>query len=167
MSWIYFVARPRDFSLLHGFETGSRHLSTSYSIGTGRLCPRRKSSQGMKLTTHLSSSEWPSGQSSWLQIQRSWFYSRYYQIFWQVVILEWGPLSLVSTTEERLERKSSGFGLESGEFGHRESWRWPRGTLYPQNLALTSPTSGGRLVGIVRSRTQATEFSFCFCFLFF
>jgi hypothetical protein len=28
----------------------------------------------------------------------------------------------------------------------------------PQKLALTSPTSGGRLVGIVRSRTQAMEF---------
>ena len=32
--------------------------------------------------------------------------------------------------------------------------------LYPQKLALTSPTGGGRSVGIVRSRTQATEFSF-------
>jgi hypothetical protein len=30
--------------------------------------------------------------------------------------------------------------------------------LYPQKLTLTSPTSGGRSVGIVRSRTQATEF---------
>jgi hypothetical protein len=30
--------------------------------------------------------------------------------------------------------------------------------LYPQKLALTSPTSGSRLVGIVRSRTHATEF---------
>jgi hypothetical protein len=30
-------------------------------------------------------------------------------------------------------------------------------TLYPQKLALISPTSGGCLVGIVRSRTQATE----------
>jgi hypothetical protein len=39
---------------------------------------------------------------------------------------------------------------------------WPRGTLYPQKLALTSPTSGGRSVGIVRSRTQATEFIFFF-----
>jgi hypothetical protein len=29
-------------------------------------------------------------------------------------------------------------------------------------LALTSPTSGGRSVGIVFSRAQATEFSFCF-----
>jgi hypothetical protein len=28
---------------------------------------------------------------------------------------------------------------------------------YPQKLALTSPTSGGRSVGIVRSRTKATE----------
>ena len=32
--------------------------------------------------------------------------------------------------------------------------------LYPQKLALTSPTGGGRSVGIVRSRTRATEFSF-------
>jgi hypothetical protein len=29
--------------------------------------------------------------------------------------------------------------------------------LYPQKLALTSPTSGGRSAGIVRSRTKATE----------
>jgi hypothetical protein len=35
--------------------------------------------------------------------------------------------------------------------------RWPRGILYPQKLALTSPTSGGRSVGIVRLRTKATE----------
>ena len=30
--------------------------------------------------------------------------------------------------------------------------------LYPQKLALTSPTGGGRSVGMVRSRTKATEF---------
>ena len=29
--------------------------------------------------------------------------------------------------------------------------------LYPQKLALTSPIGGGRSVGIVRSRTKATE----------
>jgi hypothetical protein len=29
--------------------------------------------------------------------------------------------------------------------------------LYPQKLALTSPTSGDRSAGIVRSRTKATE----------
>jgi hypothetical protein len=32
--------------------------------------------------------------------------------------------------------------------------------LYPQKLALTSPTGGGLSVGIVRSRTEATEFKF-------
>ena len=31
--------------------------------------------------------------------------------------------------------------------------------LYPQKLALTSPTGGGRSVGIVRVRTKATGFS--------
>jgi len=31
--------------------------------------------------------------------------------------------------------------------------------LYPQKLALTSPTSGGRSVDIVPVRTKATEFS--------
>jgi len=30
--------------------------------------------------------------------------------------------------------------------------------LYPQKLALTSPTGGGRFVGIVRVRTKATEY---------
>jgi len=30
--------------------------------------------------------------------------------------------------------------------------------LYPQKLALTSPTGGGRSVGIVCVRTKATEF---------
>jgi hypothetical protein len=29
--------------------------------------------------------------------------------------------------------------------------------LYPQKLALTSPTNGGRSISLVRSRTQATE----------
>jgi hypothetical protein len=36
----------------------------------------------------------------------------------------------------------------------------PHGNLYPQTVALTSSTSGGRSVGIVLSRTQATKFSF-------
>jgi hypothetical protein len=74
--------------------------------------------------------------------------------------LERRPLSLVSTIEELLGRKNSGSGLENREYGHGDSSRWPRGTPYPQKLALTSPISGGRSVGIIRSRTQATEFSF-------
>jgi hypothetical protein len=39
------------------------------------------------------------------------FDSRHYQIFWEVVGLERDPLSLVSATEELLERKSSGSSL--------------------------------------------------------
>jgi len=35
--------------------------------------------------------------------------------------------------------------------------------LYPQKLALTSPTGSGRSVGIVCVRTKATEFSFICC----
>jgi hypothetical protein len=36
--------------------------------------------------------------------------------------------------------------------------RWPRDTLYQLKLALTSATSGGRSVGIVRWRTETPEF---------
>jgi hypothetical protein len=37
----------------------------------------------------------------------------HYQIFWEVGGLERGPLSLVITTEELLEKRSSGSGLEN------------------------------------------------------
>jgi hypothetical protein len=47
---------------------------------------------------------WSSGQSSWLQIRRPGFDSRHYQEN-KVVGLERGLLSLVSTTEELLDRK--------------------------------------------------------------
>jgi hypothetical protein len=102
---------------------------------------------------------WSSGQNSWLHIRRSGFDSRPYKISWEAVGLKRGPLSLVNTTEELLERTSSGSGLEDREYGCRDPSCWSRGTLYPQELALTSPTSGGRSVCIVRSRTQATEVS--------
>jgi hypothetical protein len=86
------------------------------------------------------------------------FDSRRYQIFW-VAGLEWGPLSLVSTIEELLGRNSSGFSLEIREYGHGDLLHWPRDTLYPQRLALTSLRSGGRSVGTVRSRTEAKKLS--------
>jgi hypothetical protein len=98
---------------------------------------------------------WSSGQSSWLRIQRSGFDFRRYQIF-----RERGPLSLVSTIEELLGRESNGSGLKIRDYCRRDPSRWPRGTLYPQKLALTSLTSGGHSIGIVRSRTQTTEFLF-------
>jgi hypothetical protein len=37
--------------------------------------------------------------------------------------LERGPLSLVSTTEELLKRKNSGWGLEIREYGRRDPSR--------------------------------------------
>jgi hypothetical protein len=59
---------------------------------------------------------WSSGQSYSLQIQR--FDSRRYQIFRG---LERGPLSLVSTIEELIERKNTGSGLENRDYGRRGS----------------------------------------------
>jgi hypothetical protein len=67
------------------------------------------------------------------------------------VDLERGPLSLMSTTEELLGRNSSGCGLESQEYADHVA------PSIRKKLALTLLTSGGRLVGIVRLRTEATE----------
>jgi hypothetical protein len=65
----------------------------------------------------------------------------------------------VSSIDNLHERKISGSGLESREYVRRNLSSWPR-TLQQQTLALTSPASCGRSVGIVRARTQATEFRF-------
>jgi hypothetical protein len=78
---------------------------------------------------------------AWLQIQRSGFDSRCYQIFREVVGLERGTLSLVSTIEELLERKSSGSCLENREYGRRDPSRWRHRTFCPQKSALTSPVA--------------------------
>jgi hypothetical protein len=48
-----------------------------------------------------------------LVIRGPGFDSRRYQIFWEIVGLERGPLSLVRITEELLEWQSSGSGLEN------------------------------------------------------
>jgi hypothetical protein len=71
----------------------------------------------------------------------------------------WTTGKIIGTTE-LLERKSSGSGLESWEYGCMDPSRWQCDTLYPQKLALTSPTSGCCLVGIVCSLTQVKEFVF-------
>jgi hypothetical protein len=108
---------------------------------------------------------WSSGQSSCLQIQRPRFDSRCYQILWELVGLERGALSFVNTIEELLEIKSNGSDLENRDNGRRDSSRWQRGTLYPQQLTLTSSTSGDRSVGLLRSRTQALEFTLVFIYM--
>jgi hypothetical protein len=81
-----------------------------------------------KVTNIRRSPLWCNGQGCWLQIQNSGLPSQRYQIFWEVVGLESGPLSLVSTTEELFGRKSSGSGLENREYGHRDPQRWARDT---------------------------------------
>jgi hypothetical protein len=64
---------------------------------------------------------WSSGQSSWLQIQKSEFDSSRYQIFWEKAGLEPGPLSLVSTNAEQHEKKERTFSsLQSREYGLRD-----------------------------------------------
>jgi hypothetical protein len=59
-----------------------------------------------------------------------------------------------------LKGKVAATGLEKPEINGRvDPLRRPRDTLYPQKLAVTSPTCGCRSVGIVRLRTKVTEFS--------
>jgi hypothetical protein len=68
--------------------------------------------------------------------------------------LERGPLSLMSTTEELLERTRSGSGLENEHTAVRIRHADHVAPSIPKELALTSPTRGGRSIGIVHSRTQ-------------
>jgi hypothetical protein len=90
------------------------------------------------------------------------FDSRRYQIYWEVVGLERGPLSLVRIIEELLERTVAAPVYKAEINGRGNSLRWPRNTLCPLKLALISPTSGGRSVGIVRWLTEPRSFFICF-----
>jgi hypothetical protein len=60
--------------------------------------------------------------------------------------------------EGLLEWKSSGSSQENRINDREDPLRWPRDNLYPQKFALTSPTSVGRSVGIVRLRTKGHVF---------
>jgi hypothetical protein len=95
---------------------------------------------------------------------RSWgpgFDSRRYQIFWEVVGLERGPLSLMRIIEELLEWKSSGSGQENriNDRGIRCADHVTPSIR--KKLARTSPKSGGRSVGIVRFRTKRPRSFLC------
>jgi hypothetical protein len=101
---------------------------------------------------------WSSGQSSWLQMQRSGVDCRRHQIFWEIVGLERGPLSLVSTIEELLGWKCSCSGLESREYGRRNPSIWPRDTLYPKKVGTNFADNQRSLGRYIRSRTQSKQF---------
>jgi hypothetical protein len=60
--------------------------------------------------------------------------------------LERRPLSLKSTIVELFEIKGSRSGPQNREYGRRDPSRCQYGTLYPQKLALASPTGGERSV---------------------
>jgi hypothetical protein len=68
-----------------------------------------------------------------------------------------GPLSLVSTTEELLDRKVADpvHKTETTAVGIRHADHVAPSIR--KKLAITSPTSGGRSVGIVRSRTHTMD----------
>jgi hypothetical protein len=102
-----------------------------------------------------------SGQRSWLQIRRPGFDSLYYQKK-KVVGLERGPLILVSTTEELLDRKVAAPVWKSENTAVGNSHADHVAPSIHKKLAITALTSGGRSVGIVLSRTQTMEFSFSF-----
>jgi hypothetical protein len=72
-------------------------------------------------------------------MQKSGYDSRPYQIFLEVVGLERGEFSLVSTVEELLERKSSCSGL------------------------VLRQAAVARSLYVVRLRTKAMEFVGCYC----
>jgi hypothetical protein len=75
--------------------------------------------------------------------------------------LERGPLSLAITTEELLETKNSGSGLENRDRGRRDPPRWPRETSPSAKVGTNyadKRLSLGMTVGILRSQTKATKF---------
>jgi hypothetical protein len=61
---------------------------------------------------------------------------RRFQILWEAAGLEWGPLSLVRTTEELLEGNVAAPVYETEINDRGNPLRWPRDTLYPKKLAL-------------------------------
>jgi hypothetical protein len=68
----------------------------TYIIISSKVVQVKVHSEGQNSSTFLlwRSLLWSKGQSSWLQIRRSGFVFRRYQIFCEVVVLELGPLSL-------------------------------------------------------------------------
>ena len=101
---------------------------------------------------------WSSGQSFWLQIQRSRVRFPALPDFLsssgsgtgsaQPREVNWGATWIKKSSGSGPEQRLTAVGIRCADHVT---------PLYPQKLALTSPTGGGRSIGIVRSRTKATE----------
>ena len=110
---------------------------------------------------------WSSGQSFWLQIQRSRVRSPALPDFLS------SSGSGMGSTQPREVNWGSYLNEKSGGSRSRKQRLTAVGTrcadhvtpLYPQKLALNSPTGCGCSVGIVRVRTKATEFVCLFVIL--
>ena len=104
---------------------------------------------------------WSSGQSFWLQIQRSRVRFPALPDFLSSSGSGTGSTASWDQLRSYLNKKSSGFRSRKQRLTAVGTRCADHVTpLYPQKLALTSPTGGGCSVGIVRSRTKATEFFF-------
>jgi hypothetical protein len=88
------------------------------------------------------------------------FDSRRYQVFWEVVSLEQGPLSLVRITGELLEWKVAAPTYITEINDHATNCADHTTPFYLQKLALTSMTSDSHSVGIVRLQTKTAQFVF-------
>jgi hypothetical protein len=101
-----------------------------------------------------------SGHSSWLQTQVSGFDSGRYHVSSEVVGLERSPLSLVSTIEDLLERKSSCSGLQNRECGRRGPAA--RTTWYP----LSAKVKFTMALLLIHIRCNSLHKSFSVCCVF-